>query len=29
MAKNRAIRFNLFACGKKDFRFYPLRGPGG
>jgi hypothetical protein len=23
--KNRAIRSNLFACGKKDFRSYPLR----
>ncbi|MDR1179458.1 MAG: hypothetical protein LBK44_03040 [Spirochaetales bacterium] len=24
-AKNRAIRSNLFACGKKDFRYYPWR----
>jgi hypothetical protein len=25
-AADRAIRSNLFACGKKYFRFYPLRG---
>jgi hypothetical protein len=27
-AKNRAFRFNLFACGKKDFRCNPLRPTG-
>jgi hypothetical protein len=27
LRKNRAIRSNLFAFRKKDFRFYPLRVP--